>query len=217
MTSTFGPVDGDSIVLSMKPPKKKASAAAAAAATEQKPAPPKYAIAAVPFKTIADAHAAVCASRRADRGLDEFEISWMGGCEPAVWSWAERMLKLKEERGATVPATPAPADGARDVGDDAPASGLSPDSGASSSPATGAQFSSFPSSFVGSHILSSLLCFADSPDHHPKQSGPPPPLSSAPRFSAPGLDFESAVLMRMRQAERERLEREIREQEASET
>ncbi|KAF8483487.1 DnaJ-domain-containing protein [Russula ochroleuca] len=195
MTSTFGPVDGDSIVLSMKPPKKKASAAAAAAATEQKPAPPKYAIAAVPFKTIADAHAAVCASRRADRGLDEFEISWMGGCEPAVWSWAERMLKLKEERGATVPATPAPADGARDVGDDAPASGLSPDSGASSSPATGAQFSSFPSSF----------------------SGPPPPLSSAPRFSAPGLDFESAVLMRMRQAERERLEREIREQEASET
>jgi DnaJ homolog subfamily C member 17 len=50
-----------------------------------------------------------------------------------------------------------------------------------------------------------------------KQSGLSPPASSTPQFSAPGLDFESAVLMRMRQAERERLEREIREQEASET
>ncbi|KAH9994709.1 hypothetical protein BJV77DRAFT_994325 [Russula vinacea] len=185
MTTTFGPADGDSIVLTMKPPKKKAAAA-----------PPKYAIAAVPFKTIADAHAAVCASRRVDRGLDEFEISWMGGCEPAVWSWAERMLKLKEERGGTMPAMPV------DGGDDAPAAnigsnaqgGLSPDSGAPSNSAAGSQFSSFPSSF----------------------SGPPPAPSSAPRFSAPGLDFESAVLMRMRQAERERLEREIREQEASE-
>ena len=40
-----------------------------------------------------------------------------------------------------------------------------------------------------------------------------PQLSSVP---VPGLDFESAVLMRMRQAERARLEREIREKEASE-
>jgi hypothetical protein len=49
------------------------------------------------------------------------------------------------------------------------------------------------------------------------QSGIPPSLpSSAPQLSAPGLDFEAAVLMRMRKAERERLEREIREQEASE-
>ncbi|KAI0281800.1 hypothetical protein BGY98DRAFT_957576 [Russula aff. rugulosa BPL654] len=198
MSSTFGPVDGDSIVLSMKSPKKKV-------------------IAAVPFKTISDAHAAVCASRRVDRGLDEFEITWMIGSEPAVWSWAERMLKSKEnekaQRGAatttttTVPTMSAPAGGARDVGDDAPTGfpasignnargGLPKDSGAQSSPATSAQqFSSFPSSFP---VLS-------------------PPASSTPQFSAPGLDFESAVLMRMRQAERERLEREIREQEASET
>jgi len=139
----------------------------------------------------------------------------MGGSEPAVWSWAERMLKSKEkekekekERGAAtvpVPSIPAPAGGARDVGDDAsPANignhtrgGHSQDSRAQSSPTTtGPQFSSFPSSFSG---LS------------------PPPLSTTPQFSAPGLDFESAVLMRMRQAERERLECEIREQEASET
>jgi DnaJ family protein C protein 17 len=61
-----------------------------------------------------------------------------------------------------------------------------------------------------------LLSSADDPDNSKQSGPPPPPPSSAPRFSAPGLDFESAVLMRMRQAERERLEREIREQEASE-
>ena len=49
----------------------------------------------------------------------------------------------------------------------------------------------------------------------PNQTGLP--SESAPQSSASGIDFESAVLMRMRQAERERLEREIREQEASET
>jgi DnaJ family protein C protein 17 len=156
MTSTFGPVDGDSIVLSMKAPKKKAAAA-----------PPKYAIAAVPFKTVADAHAAVCASRRADRGLDEFEIAWMGGCEPAVWSWAERMLKLKEERaggtGATGHARPAPADGAKDPAVPPASTGISArdglpqDSGAPSGPAASSQFSSFPSSFVRSRIF----CLAD--------------------------------------------------------
>jgi DnaJ homolog subfamily C member 17 len=221
MSSTFGPVDGDSIVLSMKSPKKKATAG------DKPPPPPKYAIAAVPFKTISDAHAAVCASRRADRGLDEFEITWLDGSEPAVWSWAERMLKSKEkeQRGATttVPAMPAPAGGARDVGDGAPAvfpanvgnnarGGLPQDSGAQSSPATSnQQFSSFPSSFVRSRILPLLTLLTTQ-----KQPGLSPPPSSTPQFSAPGLDFESAVLMRMRQAERERLEREIREQEASE-
>ncbi|THH26534.1 hypothetical protein EUX98_g7652 [Antrodiella citrinella] len=37
-----------------------------------------------------------------------------------------------------------------------------------------------------------------------------------PNTSVPGLDFETLTLMRMRQAERERIEREIREQEADE-
>jgi hypothetical protein len=172
MSSTFGPVDGDSIVLTLRSPKKKATAKDKLPTAEDKPPPPpKYAVAAVPFKTISDAHAAVCASCRADRGLDEFEITWMEKSEPAVWSWAERMLKSKEkeQRGATttttVPAMPAPAGGARDVGDDAPVvfpantgnnnarGGLPQDSGAQSSPATNPQFSSFPSSFVRSRIL----------------------------------------------------------------
>ena len=144
MSTTFGPVDGDSIVLSIKPPKKAAHK------------PPKHATAAVPFKTIADAHAAVCASRRADRGLDEFDIAWMGGSEPAVWSWAERMLKSKskeEERPRATSISPQPAASA-------PAPAVSPagigvsggrqaqDSARAPSPATGSKFSSFPSSFV---------------------------------------------------------------------
>ncbi|KAI9463028.1 DnaJ-domain-containing protein [Russula earlei] len=179
MTDAFGPVDGSSIVLSIKPPKRAAHR------------PPKHATAAVPFKTIAHAHAAVCASRRADRGLDEFEIAWMGGSEPAVWSWAERMLGSKEEGGEGRESEAALAAGSRraDPGSSGPRapSGL----GAGS----GSQSSSFPSNVTGP---------------------PLPSESTPPRFAAPGLDFESAVLMRMRQAERERLEREIREQEASE-
>ncbi|KAG6813153.1 hypothetical protein H0H92_013559 [Tricholoma furcatifolium] len=55
----------------------------------------------------------------------------------------------------------------------------------------GSPFSSFPSSF---------------PDILPAQK--------IADVSAPGIDYESLTLMRLRQAERERLEREIREQEA---
>ncbi len=43
----------------------------------------------------------------------------------------------------------------------------------------------------------------------------PPPQPSAPT-GVPGLDYESLTLMRMRQAERARIEREIREREAQE-
>jgi DnaJ family protein C protein 17 len=130
-------------VLSMKPPKKAAHK------------PPKYATAAVPFKTVADAHAAVCASGRADRGLEDFEIGWVGGCEPAVWSWSERMLRLKEERREAASESKL---GPKDAG--APAvtpAGVSVDArgglpqtsdGQLNSPGSGSQFSSFPSSFV---------------------------------------------------------------------
>ena len=151
--ATFGPVDKDSIVLSMKPPKKAAHK------------PPKHATAAVPFKTVADAHAAVCASGRADRGLEDFEIGWVGGCEPAVWSWSERMLRLKGERreaagepkskDAGVPTvTPAGVGvGAR--------GGLPQTSDGQSSPGAGSQFSSFPSSFVRISISPGSVELAD--------------------------------------------------------
>jgi DnaJ homolog subfamily C member 17 len=147
--ATFGSVDKDSIVLSMKPPKKAAHK------------PPKYATAAVPFKTVADAHAAVCASGRADRGLEDFEINWMGGCEPAVWSWSERMLKLKEEerrhavgepklKDADAPTVMTP------VGVGAQGS-LPHTSDGRSIPVAGSQFPSFPSSFVRIYLYNPCL------------------------------------------------------------
>ena len=43
-------------------------------------------------------------------------------------------------------------------------------------------------------------------------SAPEPPAKDV----APGIDYEALTLMRLRQAERERLEREILEQEANE-
>ncbi|KAJ7604002.1 hypothetical protein DFH06DRAFT_320001 [Mycena polygramma] len=43
-----------------------------------------------------------------------------------------------------------------------------------------------------------------------------PDLPSEPKDAAPGVDYEALTLMRLRQAERERLEREILEQEAAE-
>ncbi|KAI9441402.1 DnaJ-domain-containing protein [Lactarius indigo] len=176
MTSTFGPVDKDDIVLSMKPPKK----------AEHKP--PKHATAAVRFGKIADAHAAVCASGRVDRGLEHFDIKWVGGSEPAVWSWSKRMLKLKEGRKA-------PGEDKRGSnGVPTPSLAEAGTNGAPGGQSTAeSQFSSFPTSFSDA-----------------------PPLAPTPQHSVPGIDFESAVLMRMRQAERARLEREIREKEASE-
>ena len=43
-----------------------------------------------------------------------------------------------------------------------------------------------------------------------------PPLPAQAALSTAGIDYEAVTLMRMRQAERERLEREILEQEANE-
>ncbi|ESK93453.1 dnaj domain protein cwf23 [Moniliophthora roreri MCA 2997] len=60
---------------------------------------------------------------------------------------------------------------------------------------------------------SSAGSFSSFPETFPDLSAPPP---TAPKPSAAGLDYESLTLMRMRQAERERLEREILEQEANE-
>ena len=154
MTSTFGPVDKDDIVLSMKPPKK----------AEHKP--PKHATAVVRFGKIADAHAAVCASGRADRGLEHFDIKWVGGTEPAVWSWSERMLKLKEGRKASGEDK----DGVGGVSTSSIADtngGLSQADGQST---IGFKFSSFPSSFArilySSFFCKNPLTFRCSPHSH---------------------------------------------------
>jgi len=144
MGSTFGPVDKDDIVLSKKAPKK----------AEHKP--PKYATAAVRFGKIADAHAAVCASGRADRGLENFDIKWVGGTEPAVWSWSERMLKLKEGHQTTGEVK----DGSGGVPTPfLPGARVGTNGGPTQA---GSQFSSFPSSFARSQYFPLFCRPADS-------------------------------------------------------
>ncbi|KAI0032401.1 DnaJ domain-containing protein [Vararia minispora EC-137] len=160
----YGPTDISSIVISMKPPKKAPHK------------PPKFATALVPFQRIGDAHAAVCASGRADYGMGDVDVSWAGSAEPEIVLWLKKMGKLGAGSQPVTPANePAPA---------RPSSGLpqqSPSASVSSGP-----FSSFPSTF--SYSLSG---------------------------GTYGLNYEAMTMMRLRQAERERLEREILEQEAS--
>ncbi|KAF7370775.1 Pre-mRNA-splicing factor cwf23 [Mycena sanguinolenta] len=165
LLAPFGATDTESIVISSKPPKK----------SPDKPA--KHTTALVPFKQIGDAFAAVCASGRADKGMDGIEAGWVGGKEPEILVWLKKMGKLSAQ--PLPPPTSQQTPSTAQLPQTAPA--------ASSSP-----FSSFPASF--------------------------PDLSSTsePKAAAPGVDYEALTLMRLRQAERERLEREILEQEAAE-
>jgi DnaJ homolog subfamily C member 17 len=72
--SPFGTIDTDSVALTIKPP--------------------KFASAAVTFKQIGDAFAAVCASGRKIDGLDGIEVGWLGGKEPEIIGWLKKMGKL---------------------------------------------------------------------------------------------------------------------------
>jgi len=156
---SFGAIDTDSIVLSMKPSKKNPTK------------PPKFVTALVPFRTVSQAFGAVTASGTG--ALKGIEASWAAGAEPAVVNW----LKVSGHLGSTPPA-----------GGSGETKPVSPAPGKSSDP-----FSSFPESF----------------------SFDPTPSSGSPKTAQPigGIDYESLTLMRLRQAERERLEREIRESE----
>ncbi|KDQ07312.1 hypothetical protein BOTBODRAFT_60080 [Botryobasidium botryosum FD-172 SS1] len=171
LLSSFGPIDSDSIVLSLKTPKPSKK-------PERSKAKPSTAL--VPLKNVGDAFAAVLASGRKERGLEGIEVSWAGGEEPEIVKWLKRNGKLGM-RKSDGPAAP-----------QASARLFS----TSASPATpsSSTFSSFPESL---------------PTH------PPPIPQTAPKLGN-GLDFESLTLMRLRQAEREKLEREIRAQEADE-
>ncbi|THH16469.1 hypothetical protein EW146_g4174 [Bondarzewia mesenterica] len=186
--SSFGDVDKSSIILSMKPPKN--------APTK----PPKRAIALVQFLRIGDAFAAVCASGKREKGMEDVEISWAGGKEPPVLDWLRKKGKLGTadveagKKGYEADST-RKMDGQR----------TSTETGASTGPrGTLPQFSESRSSGT----YSSFPEFVDTPPLLPRQ----PLQASTPA----GLDYQSLTLMRLRQAERERLEREIREQEANE-
>lgn len=79
LLSSMGTIESSEIVISLKPaPPKK----------------PKRGIALVPFKQISDAFGAVCASGRADRGLEGIEVTWAGGKEPELIGWLKKMGKL---------------------------------------------------------------------------------------------------------------------------
>ncbi|KAK7460582.1 hypothetical protein VKT23_009303 [Stygiomarasmius scandens] len=167
--SSFGEIDTDSIVVSLKPPKK----------APQKP--PKHGTALIPFKKIGDAFAAVCASGRPERGMKNIEIGWIGGKEPQILGWLQKMGKL----GPNIPSSAGqPSAHTTEEKASLPQTQVREDS---------STFSSFPASF--------------------------PDFSTTPADTQPaaGLDYESLTLMRMRQAERQRLEREILEQEANES
>jgi DnaJ family protein C protein 17 len=164
LLAAFGATDTESIVISSKAPKKSPDK------------PPKHATALVPFKQIGDAFAAVCASGRADKGMEGIEVSWVGGKEPDILVWLKKMGKL----AAQPPPPASSSQGTAQLPQTAPTASASP-------------FSSFPASF---------------PDL--------PSFSAEPKVAAAGVDYEALTLMRLRQAERERLEREILEQEAAE-
>lgn len=151
--------------------------------------PPKSGVALVPFRQIGDAFASVCASGRSDRGLDGIEISWAEGREPPILGWLKKQGKLDTRKAQSEPEK-----GAK--GNTSPQNRRSASLFAKTSTSPGAStFSSFPESF-------------------PIASEPSSEAKSVPPTT--GLDYESLTLMRLRQAERERLEREIREQEAIE-
>ncbi|KAI0674275.1 DnaJ-domain-containing protein [Trametes maxima] len=161
-----------------------------------KPAPPKKpkrGIALVPFKQIVGAFAAVCASGRVENGLVDMEVEWAEGKEPELIGWLKKMGKLSAGSSGATNTPGVGADGSKAAPVQTATSDKDTNPSTRSPPAT--HFSSFPSTF---------------PDF------PAAPQKPSAATDVPGLDYESLTLMRMRQAERERLEREIREQEAQE-
>jgi len=159
------------------------------------PAKPKRAVVLVPFDKVVAAFAAVGASGRKEHGLEGVEITWAGGAEPELIGWLRKTGKLgtvgSNSSSSSTPAAKRPetSNGAA-RSDEQKTQGASPFFFASGGTDG---FSSFPST---------------SPDMDARPTGPSTPIG--------GIDLESLTLLRMRQAERERLERELLEQEATE-
>ncbi|KAJ2925377.1 hypothetical protein H1R20_g11684, partial [Candolleomyces eurysporus] len=198
--SPFGSVDVDSIVFSMKAKKSKSKGSGEAS--------PTHATALVPFKTISDAYAAVTASSTRSSSsrvdLSNMEITWVNNKEPLILGWLKKMGKLSAEgtsgnsslaggaANSTVDSNPTP---------DRSSTAATPTP--FGAPAGSTPFSSFPN--LGATSSST-----------PSFSFPGSGQGAGTTTAAPGLDYESLTMLRLRQAERERLEREIREREAEE-
>lgn len=161
------------------------------------PAKPKRAVVLVPFDKVVAAFAAVGASGRKEWGLEGVEITWAGGTEPELIGWLRKTGKLGSASSASKPTTTTPATAKQGPSTGTARSDESQKTGSASSfsfvSGSTDGFSSFPSTF---------------PTLDSHSSGSSTPIG--------GIDLESLTLLRMRQAERERLEREILEQEAAE-
>ncbi|KAH9940038.1 DnaJ-domain-containing protein [Epithele typhae] len=120
------------------------------------------------------------------KGMEGIEIDWAEGKEPDLIGWLKKMGQLRDDLNTVRMDSKASA---------SPASASPPSNSAKSPPGTSKdKFSSFPSTFPDPNSV--------------------PPATNVP--TAAGLDYESLTLMRMRQAERAKLEREIREREEAE-
>ncbi|PCH39432.1 DnaJ-domain-containing protein [Wolfiporia cocos MD-104 SS10] len=166
-----------------------------------KPAPPKKpkrVTALVPFRQVSGAFAAVCASGRVEGGLGDIEVTWAEGKEPELIGWLKKMGQLGGDTTGSVRTS---------SGEEAKSSSPTPNNTA---PTTSTSASN--TAGISSPSSTSFLSFPSFPDFDPM----PPSSSSIPSATVAGLDYESLTLMRLRQAERERLEREIEEREATE-
>ncbi|KAI0935094.1 hypothetical protein AcV7_003995 [Taiwanofungus camphoratus] len=161
------------------------------------PKKPKRVIALVPFRQIGSAFAAVCASRRAEAGLADIEVDWAEGKEPELIGWLKRMGKLDGSTSGKAE----PKDSSKINPGTASASNFkppqAPEKAEDVTPSSSTPFTTFPSTF-------------------PDVDTTTFPSATNSGMIASGLDYETLTLMRLRQAERARLEREIREREAAE-
>jgi DnaJ homolog subfamily C member 17 len=199
LLSPFGALDADSAVLSLKPSASK----------------PKRAVALVPFDQVVAAFAAVGASGRKERGLEGIEVSWAGGSEPELIEWLRKSGKLgssaKNAQGGGIAAPDArttPVSTSADASKSKLAFTFASGGGVGAG-----SFSSFASTFVSLSYLGFASMSLSWDFSQPDLDAPPTSSTSAP---VGGLDLEAITLLRMRQAERERLEQEIREQEEAE-
>lgn len=115
------------------------------------------------------------------------DVAWAGGSEPPILSW----LRERGELGGTA-----------SLRAKSPQTKTAPE---------GTTFSSFPSSFVSCGSVFPLFSQLISLFQPSFDDPPPPPPATV------GMDYESLTLLRMREAERARLEREILEAEAAES
>lgn len=204
--SPFGPVDVDSIVFSMRTKTSK-SKSKAKATVDDGTATPTHATALVPFKNIGDAYASVTASRTSTSSrvnLKGMEITWVNNKEPLILGWLKKMGKLPTGTSGTSTPAPPQTNSSSSAKPSTPSTGptSTPISGPLGAPPGPTPFSSFPAPSA-----------TPKPPQAPSFSFPGVPSSGG---STPGLDYESITLLRLRQAERERLEKEIREREAEE-